>query len=83
MMNLKPYEQVALRRDVPEDGLKSGDVATLLEIVPGPTGGQQRAVIEVFNALGKTICVTDVSSEDIEPLKEDEVLAIRRLAQAG
>jgi len=82
-MNLKLYEQVALRRDVPEDGLKAGDVATLVEIVPGPPGQPQGAVIEVFNALGHTICVTDVSVEDIEPLSEDEVLAVRRLARAG
>jgi hypothetical protein len=82
-MNLKLYEQVALRRDVPEDGLKAGDVATLVEIVPGPQDQPQGAVIEVFNALGHTICVTDVSVEDIEPLSEDEVLAVRRLAQAG
>jgi hypothetical protein len=82
-MKLKLYEQVALRRDVPEDGLKAGDVATLVEIVPGPQGQPQGAVIEVFNALGHTICVTDVSVEDIEPLSEDEVLAVRRLARAG
>jgi hypothetical protein len=82
-MNLKLYEQVALRRDVPEDGLKAGDVATLVEIVPGPQGQPRGAVIEVFNALGHTICVTDVSVEDIEPLSEDEVLAVRRLARAG
>ena len=82
-MKLKLYEQVALRRDVPEDGLKAGDVATLVEIVPGPQGQPQGAVIEVFNALGHTICVTDVSVEDIEPLSEDEVLAVRRLARSG
>ena len=82
-MNLKLYEQVALRRDVPEDGLKAGDVATLVEIVPGPQGQPQGAMIEVFNALGHTICVTDVSVEDIEALNEDEVLAVRRLARAG
>ena len=82
-MNLKPYEQVALRRDVPEDGLKTGDVATLVDIVPGPPGKRQGAVIEVFNALGHTICETDVSVEDLEPLSEGEVLAVRRLARAG
>jgi hypothetical protein len=81
-MNLKLYEQVALKRDVPDDGLKAGDVATLLEIVPGPPGRPQGAVIEVFNALGHSICVTDVSVEDVEPLNEDEVLAVRRVAKA-
>ena len=30
------YKEVALRRDVPEHGLKAGDVAMLVELVPGP-----------------------------------------------
>jgi hypothetical protein len=82
-MNLKIYEQVALQRDVVEEGLKAGDVATLVDIVPGPSGSPDGAVLEVFNALGHTVCVTSVSVEDIEPLHEDEILTVRRLARAG
>jgi hypothetical protein len=82
-MSLKLYEDVSLRRDVPEEGLKQGDVATLVEIVPGPPGQPRGAVLEVFNALGHTVCVTSVSVEDIEPLREDEVLSVRKLARAG
>ena len=82
-MALKLYEQVALQRDVPEDGLRAGDVATLTDIVPGPPGQPEGAVLEVFNALGHTVCVTSVSVEDVEPLREDEVLSVRRLARAG
>jgi hypothetical protein len=82
-MALTLYEEVSLRRDVPEEGLKAGDVATLVDIVPGPPGRPQGAVLEVFNALGHTVCVTSVSVEDVEPLREDEVLAVRRLARAG
>lgn len=82
-MNLKLYEQVALRRDVPEDGLKAGDVATLVDLIPGPPGQGQGAVLEVFNALGHTVCVTSVSVDDIQPLREDEILSVRRLARAG
>ena len=80
---MKSYEQVALRRDVPENGLKAGDVSTLLELVPGAPGRPQGAVVEVFNALGHTVCVTDVSVDDLAPLSEDEVLSVRRLVRAG
>jgi hypothetical protein len=68
---------------VPEEGLKAGDVATLVDLVPGPPGRPQGAVLEVFNALGQTVCVTTVSVEDVEPLSADEVFAVRRLARAG
>jgi hypothetical protein len=83
MTELKLYEQVVLRRDVAADGLKAGDVATLVDIVPGPEGKSQGAVLEVFNALGHTICVTSVSVDDVEPLQDNEIFSVRRLAQAG
>jgi hypothetical protein len=82
-MQPKLYERVALKRDVPEEALKAGDVATLIDRVPGPPGRPDGAVLEVFNALGETVCVTTVSVEDVEPLTADEVLAVRRLARAG
>jgi hypothetical protein len=82
-MALKLYDQVALRRDVPEDGLKAGDVATLVDLVPGPPGKPQGAVLEVFNAVGQTICVTSVSIDDVQTLTADEILSVRPLARAG
>jgi hypothetical protein len=77
------FKEVALRRDVPEDNLKAGDVAMLVDLVPGPPGQPQGAVLEVFNAIGESICVTSVSVEDVEPLTANEVLAVRPLSQAG
>jgi hypothetical protein len=77
------YKEVALRRDVPEHGLKAGDVAMLVELVPGPPGQPQGAVLEVFNGIGESICVTSVSVEDVQPLTADEVLAVRPLARAS
>jgi hypothetical protein len=77
------YKEVALRRDVPEDNLKAGDVAMLVDLVPGPPGQPQGAVLEVFNAIGESICVTSVSVDDVEPLTANEVLAVRPLSQAG
>jgi hypothetical protein len=81
-MKLKLYEQVALLVDVPEDELKTGDVATLIDLVPGPPGVGEGALLEVFNALGQSICVTSVRASDVEPLREDEVFTVRRLVAA-
>jgi hypothetical protein len=77
------YKEVALRRDIPEDNLKAGDVAMLVDLVPGPPGQPQGAVLEVFNAIGESICVTSVSVEDVEPLTADGILNVRPLSQAG
>jgi hypothetical protein len=77
------YQRVALKRDLPEQGLQRGDVATLVEYVPAPKGGEPGCVLEVFNALGESIAVVAVRESEIETLHAGEVLAVRPLAKAG
>lgn len=76
------YQSVALVRDLEAHGLRRGDVATLIDRVPHPAGGEEGYVLEVFNALGESIAVVAVKASDIEPLREDEVLAVRPLAKS-
>lgn len=80
---MRLHERVALKRDLPEHGLKKGDVATLIDYVPHPEGGEQGCVLEVFNAVGESIAVVAVRESDIEGLHADEVLAVRPLLKAG
>ena len=77
------YQGVALRRDLEEHGLKVGDVAVLIDRVPHPSGGEGGVVLEVFNALGESIAVVTAPESAVEPLREDEVLAVRLLARMG
>ena len=76
------YGQVALSVDVPEFNLKKGDVATLVETVPHPSGGEDGCVLEVFNALGASIAVVTVPESHLEPLRADEILNVRHMAKA-
>lgn len=82
-MNLPLYQRVALNRELPEQSLKKGDIATLVDYVPSPEGGETGCVLEVFNALGESIAVVVVRESEIEGLHADEVLAVRPLAKAG
>jgi hypothetical protein len=75
----KLYDRVALKRDFDQYGLKRGDTATFVDTVPHPKGGPEGAVLEVFNAVGDSIMCVTVPIDDIEPLNEDEILAVRRL----
>jgi hypothetical protein len=75
-MSLPLYQRVALKRDLPEHGLKSGDVATLVEHVPHPAGGEQGCALEIFNALGESIAVIAVRESEIEGLHDNEAMAI-------
>jgi Domain of unknown function (DUF4926) len=77
------YERVALTRDLDEHGLRKGDIGVLLDYVPHPGQGEKGAVVEVFNALGESVAVVAVRASDIEPMRADEVLAVRPFARAG
>ena len=82
-MTLQFYQQVVLRRDLDGQGLKRGDVATLVDLVPHPGEGPTGCVLEVFNALGESIAVVVVPESDVEPLRADEVWSVRQLTLAG
>jgi len=82
-MKLPLYQHVALRKDLPEHRLRAGDVAVLIDYVPHPSGGQEGCLLEVFNALGESIAVVAVPESAVEPLRADEILAVRPLARAG
>ena len=77
------YQRVALRRDLDEHRLKAGDLAVLIDRVPHPSGGEGGVVLEVFNALGTSIAVVTAPESAIEPLRDDEVLAVRLLARVN
>ena len=82
---MKPelYQHVSLTADFPEYNLKTGDVATLVEYVPGPQGTEDGCVLEVFNAVGESITVVTVPQSSITALNPDEILHVRRLTRAG
>ena len=82
---MKPelYQEIALTRDFPQHNLHKGDIATLVDYIPHPQGGEEGCILEVFNAVGETISVVTVPVSSIETLRPDDVLSIRRLAQAS
>lgn len=80
---LELYQRIALQRDLPEHGLKTGDVAMLIDYLPHPDGGQDGCVLEVFNALGESIDVVIVPISDVKALQADEVMTVRSLSQTA
>lgn len=76
-MTLELYKQVALTRDVPEAKLDEGDVAVLVDFVEHPSGGEQGAVLEVFNVLGESIDVVTVPVSAIAPLTAEHMPSVR------
>lgn len=82
-MNFELYQRVALNHDLPEYHLKAGDVATLIDFVSHPSGGEDGCVLEVFNAVGESIAVVTAPISNIKPLQKNEVLNVRFLAETS
>ena len=71
-MKFKLYKDVVLKRDLPEERLKRGDIVKVVEHHVAPDGTEGYSA-EVFNARGDTIAVVTVPESALEPLREDEV----------
>ncbi|KAM3092436.1 DUF4926 domain-containing protein [Phormidesmis sp. 146-35] len=82
-MTLELYQEVALTRDLPEHKLRVGDIATLVDFVSHPKGGEAGCVLEVFNAVGESIKVIAVPISTVEVLRPDEILTVRSLTNAS
>jgi hypothetical protein len=81
-MDIKLYDHVVIGRNLPQDNLKSGDVALLVDIIPHPDGGEAGAILEVFNAIGESIAIVTVPISAIKPLRADEIFTVRSLVKA-
>jgi len=79
---MKPqlYQEVALTRTIPSVRLNKGDVAVVIDYLPHPSGGEEGAVLELFNAIGESIRVEVVPVSAIESLRADQMLTVRPLA---
>ncbi len=80
-MKFPLYSRVALAVDLPAEGIRRGDVATVVEHHGAPSiGAEPGYSVEVFNAIGETLAVLTLPESHLEPLRRDEVLSVRPLA---
>ena len=82
-MTYQLFTRVALKVDVPSRKLRTGDVATIVEVHPGVAGQEAGYSLEVFNAVGDTLAVVTLRESQIEELANDAVLHVRRLHEAS
>jgi len=73
-MRFKLLETVVLKRDLPEHGLKEGDLGAVVEIYE-PDGVE----VEFVTASGKTQAVVTLKLEDVRKIEPGDMIAVRRL----
>ena len=71
------FTRVALADDLPNENLRRGDLATIVEYYEGSPGQEPGYELEVFNAVGDTFAVVTARASQIECLRKDELLSVR------
>jgi hypothetical protein len=76
---MKPelYSRVIVTVDVPQEDVRRGDIATVIDYVPHPQGGEEGAILEIFDALGDSLGVVIVPVSAIAPLTRGLVPSAR------
>lgn len=71
----KEHELVVLRRDLPDHGLKAGDVGVIVAEYDADA-----FEVEFVNAGGTTLAVLTLESVDLRPMENVEILHVRSVA---
>ena len=74
-MTIKEHDCVVLTADLPKEGLKAGDVGTVVHI----HGNGVAYEVEFMTFAGKTIAVATVEASDVRPVGERDVSHVREL----
>lgn len=75
-MKLELYKDAVISVDLPEFGLRKGDIVKLVDDLQAADGSPGYAV-EVFDVFGNTIDVLFIASDAVEPLQPDEIYCVR------
>lgn len=71
-MEFKSLDTVVLSKDVPEFGLKKGDLGAVVEVYP-PDGLE----VEFVVASGKTQALVTLSPKDVRHVSDSDLIAVR------
>ena len=79
-MAFEPYSDVILTRDIPEQGLRVGDVGTVVNrhVVPGVA--DQGYSVEFFDMTGNTVAVVTVPASALRLPTSADRPAVRALS---
>jgi hypothetical protein len=72
---IKELDLVVLTRDVPEGGLKAGDVGTVVFV-----HDEEAFEVEFVSAAGETLAVLTLKAAELRPMDGAEILHVRGLA---
>ena len=69
-----------LDRDVPEHGLRKGDLGAVVEQVYSERDGLE---VEFVTASGRTAALLTLSARDVRPVADDDLVSVRTVPPTG
>ena len=76
MHKFKELETVVLTHNIPEHGLKEGDMGAVVNVYDRGNAAE----VEFVTVSGKTVALVTLEAIDIRPAKGDDILHVREFA---
>ena len=74
-MKYKVLDTVVLNRDLPQHGLRSGDLGAVVQVYE-PDGLE----VEFVTASGKTQALATLTVREVRPVQDSDLIAVRSVA---
>ena len=75
-MTIREHDLVVLTADIPDEGLKQGDVGTVVFVHRAYAGFE----VEFATLAGETLAVVTVPANSVRPVGDKEIAHVRRVA---
>ena len=83
MPDLELYKDAILTVDLPDDGLRAGDVGTVVERHQVPGVAEVGYSVEFFDMTGRTVAVVAVPASSLRSPTAADLPAVRELARVS
>ena len=77
-MTYTPLDTVVLARDLPEHGLRAGDLGAIVETY-APDGLE----VEFVTGAGRTKALLTLKVDDVRPIADSDLIAVRSLERSA
>ncbi len=77
-MDYKVLDTVVLVRDIPEHGLRAGDLGAVVEVHT-----RHGLEVEFVTASGRTTALVTLKTDDLRPIADTDLVAVRSLEQSA
>jgi hypothetical protein len=71
-MTYRVLDTIVLNRDLPEHGLRKGDLGAVVEVYE-PDGLE----VEFVTASGRTAALVTLNARDVRPVADDDLVSVR------